>query len=123
MHQLADLEDVRLEQAESTGHREHHPGLPLAQRTLQDITIYTALFARLQSYHFEAGSSGSSGIRPMRRVRHQDYVSVCITTRAMIGPHHKDPCKLTMRAGCRLQAHSVHARDFSEHVLQPVLHL
>ena len=120
----AMIADVRLEQPERVGHREHHRGGLVVERLPQRLEVDVAVaLDGIVTVSSSRPALHARGIRAVRRVGHDHLAaSVALAARAMVGADHQQPGHLALRARRRLRRDGREAGDRGEQALQLVDH-
>ena len=119
MDGLEELDDVRLEEPERRGVREHDRGAARAQGGAQRIEVHAAVGARGHRDGPVAGHRGGRRVRAVRRIRDEDLVPLGVAARLVVGPDDEDAGQLAVGAGGWLQRDGGEAADLGQLALQP----
>ena len=111
---LRDLEDVRIEDADGVGVREHQTCRIGADSRTQRVEVNAALVVRLDVDDLIAAHGSRRGVRAVGRVGNDDLRSGRVAAVGVIGLDKKNTGKLAVRACCGLEGDSVHAEHFAK---------
>ncbi len=119
MHEFLNFHDPALKYTERGGIGQHDASRPGPKRFFfQCLDINIAIFIRRHFTYDAAAHRGRCGIRAVRRIRDDDFVSFMVTVRDMIGANHCHTRKLSLRPGHRRQRDTLHAADRLQHFLE-----
>jgi len=115
---IADVLDAAFEHPERGRIGEHQPGGLRPDRVAQRRQIDVALAVGGNFTHDVAAHCRGGRVGSVRSVRHHDFLSRMVAAVAVIGANHRHTGKLALRAGHRREAHTRHAGDLLQHLLQ-----
>ena len=121
VHELANLDDARLEHAVGRRIGDHDGGQRFRMALglgAQIIDVHVAAFVAGDDDHLHAGHVGRGRIGSVRRCRNEADAAMGGAAAAVIGADGEEPGIFPLRAGIRLQRHRIIAGDRAQTPLE-----
>ncbi|MNN44189.1 hypothetical protein D3C81_1584670 [compost metagenome] len=119
MHNLGDLYDLFLEQAQRVRVGEHQRSRVFADSRSQRVQVHHAARGGRDGHRLEPGDRGAGGVRAVRGVRH-DHLGAFLAAAFVVGADHHQAGPFAMGPGRGLQRHLVHTGESGQVQLQAI---
>ena len=114
VHELRDLEDLGLEQAEGVGVRHHDAGHGLVEQGLEGLHVDAAVLQGLHLHDLQTADRRRSGVGAVGAVGDDDLGAGHVAAAHMVRADQHETRQLAVGTGARVEGERVHAGNLGE---------